>query len=198
MFSLAYVLLPFSDTPPAEAIRAALARFQRGGRGDVPDGWLVFHDETEEVRKEHEAPLVLTETDGGGLLIEGSSGSGLWHLDTGRLRDEMRRRGLRRWNVRFSDEMGLDEFVEQFCGLRLERHPGTGSFGRWLNPLGRWDWWELGGRFDGRIVGERRSRRGERGIARVSSGGWACLRTRVGPPWSARPMRVSRTTGRRR
>ena len=55
MFSLAYVLLPVSDTPPAEAIRSSLARFQRGRRGDLPEAWLAFHDETEELREEHEA-----------------------------------------------------------------------------------------------------------------------------------------------
>ena len=28
---------------------------------------------------------------------------------------------------------------------------------QWLNPLGRWDWWELGGRFDGLVSGEKRA-----------------------------------------
>ena len=50
----------------------------------------------------------------------------------------------------------------------LERHPGTGGYGRWLNPLGRWDWWDLGGRFDGRIMGERG--RAGRSASMVSSG----------------------------
>ena len=51
----------------------------------------------------------------------------------------------------------------------LERHPETGAYGRWLNPLGRWDWWDLGGRFDGRIIGEP-ARSAGRGAAQVSSG----------------------------
>ncbi len=34
MFSIAYVILPVSDTPPAEAIRASMARFQCGKRAD--------------------------------------------------------------------------------------------------------------------------------------------------------------------
>lgn len=170
MFSLAYVLLPVSDTPLADAIRAALARFRRGGRGAVPYEWLAFHDETGEVQEEHEALFRFTETDGGGLQIEGGPTAGLWHTDSERLRAEMRRRGLRRWSIRFSDEMGLDDFVARFCRPRLERHPETAAYGRWLNPLGRWDWWDLGGRFDGRIVGERRGVRGARRVARVSSG----------------------------
>jgi hypothetical protein len=80
----------------------------------------------------------------------------------------MRLSGLRQWRVRFADTMDLDEFYQRF-GRALERHPETGAFGQWLNPLGRWDWWDLGGRFDGHIVGDRRSEAG-RGIAQVSSG----------------------------
>jgi hypothetical protein len=168
VFSLAYVILPFSDTAPADAIRASLARFQRGRRGELPDEWLAFHDETDELRREHEANLVLTETDAGGLRIEGIQ-HGLWHADAMVLREEMRRRGLRRWSVRLADEMGLEEFCARFA-RKVERHPETGAFGRWLNPLGRWDWWDLGGRFDGGILGERRRARGRR-VAAVSSGG---------------------------
>jgi hypothetical protein len=45
VFSIAYVILPFSEPPPADAIRVSLARFQRGRRGDLPEGWLIFRDE---------------------------------------------------------------------------------------------------------------------------------------------------------
>lgn len=167
MFSIAYVILPFSDTPPADAVRASLARFQRGRRGDLPESWLTFHDETEEFRQVHEAQHIFTEQDQGGLRIEGNIDTS-WFIDTGTVRSEMRLSGLRQWSVRFADTMDLDEFYERF-GRELERHPETGAFGRWLNPLGRWDWWDLGGRFDGHIVGDRRSGEG-RSIARVSSG----------------------------
>ena len=54
MFAVAYVLLPFSDVAPADAIAASLAPFQRGGPGDVPDDWLAFHDETDTLRTAHE------------------------------------------------------------------------------------------------------------------------------------------------
>jgi|HubBroStandDraft_1064217.scaffolds.fasta_scaffold117588_2 hypothetical protein len=168
MFSIAYVILPFSETPPADAVRMSLACFQRGRRGDLPESWLTFHDETEEFRKVHEAHHVFTEQDKGGLRIEGNSMESSWYIDIGHLRSEMRLSGLRQWGVRFADTMDLDEFYERF-GRKLERHPETGALGRWLNPLGRWDWWDLGGRFDGHIVGDSRSGSG-RGIAKVSSG----------------------------
>lgn len=165
MFGIVHVLLPFSDRSPAEAIRASLAPFERGGRGDVPDEWLAFQDDTEHVRALHTASWVFTDQDGGGFRIEGGAH---WHLDFRAIRDEMARRGLRRWAVRFCDaEPDLASFVERFVE-DLERHPITDGFGRWLNPLGRWDWWDLGGRFDGRITGERRLHR--RPASGISSG----------------------------
>lgn len=98
---VAYVILPFSDTAPADAIRASLAPFQRGGRGDLPDAWLAFKDETEGCRRAHEARFVLTERATGGMEIDGDD-EAYWYLDTLRARDEMQRRGLRRWSVRFA------------------------------------------------------------------------------------------------
>jgi len=165
MFALAYVILPFSDTPPADAIRASLAPFQRGQRGDLPEGWLSFHDETEALLEDFEAKLTFTTQGNGGMRIEGGP---IWYVSTKNVRDEMRRRGLHTWSVRFSDTMDLNEFYDRF-GKGLERHPNTGAFGRWLNPLGRWDWWDLGGRFDGCIVGDQRPRTA-RSVAKVSSG----------------------------
>lgn len=167
MFSVAYVILPFADTSPADAIRASLARFQRGRRGDLPESWLTFHDETEAFRRVHAAPHVFTEQETGGLRIKGDFESS-WLIDTGNVRTEMRLNGLRQWRVRFADTMDLDEFYQRF-GRDLERHPETGAFGRWLNPLGHWDWWDLGGRFDGYIVGDRGPGAG-RSIAQLSSG----------------------------
>jgi hypothetical protein len=73
MFPVAYVIVPFSDTPPADAIGASLARFQRGRRGDVPDGWLAFHDETEETRQFYEAQHIFTEQGTGGCGSRGTS-----------------------------------------------------------------------------------------------------------------------------
>lgn len=167
MFSIAYVFLPLASTAPAEAIRSSLAPFQRGGRGDLPDDWLAFDDDTDALRQAHEARLTFTEQDGGGLQVTGGRHP-FWLIDTSKVHDEMRRRGSRCWDIRFADAMDLDTFHTRFAE-RLERHPVTGGYGRWLNPLGRWDWWDLGGRFDGRIIGE-----GARGAARsaalISSG----------------------------
>ena len=167
MFSLAYVILPFSDTPPADAIRASLARYQRGLRGDIPDEWLAFADETDALRQAHETRFTFTDKGKHGLQVEGGH-EVFWHVDTGKVRDEMRQRGQESWSVRFADFMGLDAFFDRY-GRDLERHPASGAYGRWRNPLGRWDWWDLGGRFDGRILGERSRGEGRR-TAAISSG----------------------------
>jgi len=166
MFSLAYVILPVSDTLPAEAIRASLARFQRGRRGELPEAWVAFHDETDEIREAHEARFEFTDNGTRGMRIGGDGDT--FHIDTGKVREEMKRRGVRHWAVRFADEMGLDEFFDRF-GSRSRRDPDTGAFGRWLNPLGKWDWWDLGGGFDGTILGERQTGEG-RPVSMMSSG----------------------------
>jgi hypothetical protein len=166
MFSLAYVILPVSDRLPAEAIRASLAPFQRGTRGTLPESSLAFHDETGALQEVHESRFIFSEKGSGGIQIEGAGDT--YPLDTQKVRNEMKQRGLRRWSVRFADEMDLDAFFDRF-GMRLERHPDTGAFGRWLNPLGQWDWWDLGGRFDGWIIADQQVREG-RSVADISSG----------------------------
>lgn len=167
MFGLARVILPFDLADPAEAIRTSLARFQRGGPGDVPEAWLAFVDESEYLRAAHEARLTFTLVDKGGLRIEGHDAACLC-LDVRKITAEMRRLDLRRWRVRFADTLDLATFYERFAD-GVPRDPATGGYGRWLNPLGRWDWWDLGGRFDGWIIGEPDRGQGRR-ASRISSG----------------------------
>lgn len=118
MFSLAYVLLPFADAPPGEAIAASLARFRRGRRGDVPDDWLAFHDETAEVKEAHRTRFTFTRSTG--LRTEGGDG---WILDIGSIMEEITARGSDRWTVRFADvEPDLTRFAGRFL-RSYERHP---------------------------------------------------------------------------
>jgi hypothetical protein len=49
-------------------------------------------------------------------------------------------------------EPDFDAFAARLTKWKA-RDPDAGSYGQWLNPLGRWDWRELGGRFDGAISG---------------------------------------------
>ncbi len=63
MLFIAYAILPFAADAPADAIRASLARFQMGLRGDVPARWIAFHDETEYLLRAHRAHLDLPQRD---------------------------------------------------------------------------------------------------------------------------------------
>lgn len=97
----------------------------------------------------------------------GEHGMGLEKM--GKLVDEL---GLdavdQRWPVSFSQlEPDLGRFVDRFAEKR-DRHPVTGGFGRWLNLLGQWDWWDVGGCFDGRITGGQKP--SAQSVSAISSG----------------------------
>lgn len=164
MFGLAYVILPFTDRSPADAITQSLARFQRGRRGDLPEEWLRFHDDTADLRTAYETTHTFSHDKG--LRRDGGSD---WLLSTVAIMAAMKERGREHWTVRFADiEPDFAAFVDQYCAFSCDRHPVTGGFGRWLNDLGQWDWWELGGCFNGAITGHERGN----GIPRtaISSG----------------------------
>lgn len=152
MFGSAYIILPFSDQPPGEAIAQSLARFERGRRGDLPEEWLRFHDDTADLRKLYGTTFSFTLD--GFLRVEGGEH---WYLSSLAVSATMRESGRDSWTVRFADiEPDLAAFVETYCAFEFDRHPVTGGFGRWLNPLGQWDWWDLGGCSNGTITGRRR------------------------------------------
>jgi hypothetical protein len=71
-------------------------------------------------------------------------------------------------------EPDFDAFVRRFTKFD-RRDPDTSRYGRWLNPVGYWDWWELGGRFNGAITGERRPAGAEQAISSGLSRGRAIL-----------------------
>lgn len=153
MFGLAYVILPFSDRPPAEAITQSLARFQCSGRGTLPEEWLRFRDETAELRAVYERTYNFRLDRG--LRTDGTCND--WYLSARAVIAAMEERGRDTWTVRFAEiEPDFAAFVAQYVSVPCERHPVTGGWGRWLNHLGQWDWWDLGGRFNGVITGNAR------------------------------------------
>jgi len=167
MFSVAYVILQIGDIAPVDAIRASLAPFQSRGRRGASDNGFIFDDNTEELRQAYEAQFTFSDRGGGELAIEGDfEASGL--LDHERVREEMRRRGRQIWHVRFADFIDLESFFTRFS-IGVDRGLRSGTYGQWLNPLGRWDFWELGGVFDGHIIGQP-SQRTRLGVSRISSG----------------------------
>jgi hypothetical protein len=176
MFALAYVILPFSETAPADAIQSSLARFQRGLPGDVPDSWIEFEDYTEFLRSAHEAEFIFSLSQNGGLRIQADNDAASV-IDFDKVRAEMQQRKQDRWSVRFADSMDIETFHDKFC--HQQDRNSAGSFGAFRNGLGRWDWWDLGGRFDGCIVGDQRRAKG-RGVTKLQSPGASRGRTILG------------------
>lgn len=48
------------------------------------------------------------------------------------------------------DYATLNEFMEYYYGC--EKHEETGVYGRWENPNAKWDWYEIGGRWEGSLI----------------------------------------------
>jgi hypothetical protein len=145
-----------------------LAPFRRGGDGDFPREKLAFDDATEDLVRLH-----------GTRFRVNSDGSLTWsHVEDIlhdpcllRLKEHMVACALDRFEGTLAElEPDFDAFVHRFTELG-ERDPTTGRYGRWLNPIGYWDWWELGGRFNGEIVGERRPAAIEQAISSGASRG---------------------------
>ena len=121
MFALAYVILPFSDALSVDAIRASPAPFQRGQRGDLPEGRLfVFMMKVE--------ALLEDATQAHSLLLQiramgQRQGGPAVNVSTKKVLDEMRRRGLAELERAFRGYDGrINEFYDRFS-KGLDRHP---------------------------------------------------------------------------
>jgi len=167
MYGVAYVIIPLEFASLQAALDEALSPFRRGGVDQFPREKLAFDDATDELRRLHVAGLSMTHENGLSLRWEGSTPLDDFAFDFDALRDLVRSHGST-WSGRLADvEPDFHAFVRRFSRWK-ERDLESGGYGQWLNPLGRWDWWELGGRFDGVVSGERRSGAGSESM--ISSG----------------------------
>lgn len=108
------------------------------------------------------------EVDGGGLSIAGDDPALTYDFDTAGIRAFLDASGAPSWSGRLADiEPDFDAFAARFTKWKA-RDPAAGGYGQWLNPLGRWDWWEFGGPFDGVISGHPRPGAGNDSM--ISSG----------------------------
>lgn len=156
MYGLAYVLLPKGFGSLQDALDRTLKPFERGGIRKFPKEKLAFEDWTDDARMLHQATASLEPGETGGHRLGGIAGHAC--LNTSRVITWMEEQGHDCWEGRLSDiEPDFNRFAGRFLSCGAHYDPDLGRFGRWLNPLGRWDWWELGGRFDGDISGFRRT-----------------------------------------
>ena len=152
MYGLAYVMLRLNFTSLQEELELSLAPFERGAGGRFPQSALTFDDATPSLRRLHSA------------AFEYRGGAIAWDLDIAALSpaidlalaiEHLNALGFDGFRGTFSEiEPDFDRFVLRFSPFR-QRDSKTGKYGFWINPLGRWDWWELGGRYNGVITGEK-------------------------------------------
>lgn len=152
MYGLAYVLIPTRFASLQAELDRTLAPFKRGGEGEFPLHKLAFDDSTDELKILHRARFRFAAASGLSFLDD--AGAAPFHLRG--WSEHMQACRLDRFEGTFAElEPDFDAFVRAFTDC-ARYDQATARYGRWLNPLGRWDWWELGGRFNGAITGERR------------------------------------------
>jgi len=152
MYGLAYVILRPNFTSLADELDVTLAPFRCGGEELFPGSALSFEDATSDLKRLHASGFEYKE---GALLWDLGAASLSSVLNLARVIEHLDALGFSGFRGTFAEiEPDFDRFVGRFTSFN-RRDSRTGCYGRWINPLGRWDWWELGGRFNGAITGER-------------------------------------------
>ena len=173
MYGLAYVLVPRTFTSLQSELDRTLAPFKRGGEGDFPRERLAFEDATDRLARLHRAKFRFNADGSLGWL--GGDHTPSFDLRLTELKEHLAACRLDTFEGTFAEiEPDFDAFVCKHTDYRV-RDPTTGRYGRWLNPIGYWDWWELGGRFNGAITGERRTAGAEQAISSGPNSGRAIL-----------------------
>lgn len=172
MYGLVYVFVPSTFTSLQAELDRTLAPFMRGGDEEFSRDKLAFRDATDALMRLHRTRFRYNP---GGSLTWLEPADASYDLCLKSLTEHMGACALDRFEGTFTEiEPKFDAFV---CRLTRFRAPDatTGRYGDWLNPIGYWDWWELGGRYNGVITGERRPVGAEQVISSGPSRGRAVL-----------------------
>ena len=137
-------------------VEKQLAPYQENNMGDCPAEYLRFNDETDGLLEQYQNGTTKTVVSPSGELLSPYEDRFLnpdyktfsedesnprWIYPTGYEIKEVP------FNRRYSS---FDEFVTQYHGYE-EKDPSTGRYGYWENPDAKWDWWTIGGRYQGRL-----------------------------------------------
>jgi hypothetical protein len=173
MYGLAYTLVPSRFASLQSELDRTLARFRRGGDGAFPRDQLAFDDATDGLRRLHRVKFRYN-SDGSVRWLDRDAAYS-FDLRLSKLSEHMAACRLSEFEGTFAElEPDFDAFVRRFTDFD-QRDPETSRYGRWLNPVGYWDWWELGGRFNGAITGDRRPAGAEQIISSGPNPGRAIL-----------------------
>lgn len=121
------------------------------------------YDDTAGIERLHTSTVKL---EGAQLSIANDEWSWLFQCDA--LVEHLAAAGVDQWTGRIDEVFPDFDCFAQRCCAHSEFEPSLGRYGRWLNGLVQWDWWDFGGGFNGRITGQVRMPGAAR--AAVSSG----------------------------
>ena len=133
-----------------KTLEELLAPYQENNCGNVPRQFLEFHD-SEEAERENWETGTRTMVDMNGRLYSpydevfkkpNASKYGFCSSDY-EVPDELPRIEIP-LKVLHPD---YEAYLRECCGFE-ERDPETGKYGYWENPNAKWDWYEVGGRWE--------------------------------------------------
>lgn len=142
---------------PGEDLEALLAPYQENNMGDCPEKYLAFEDMTEELREEFAEKMLDVFVDPAGKPHLKYSHQ-FQHNPPGRLGISSETRYLcpEGWTskeIPVAEMYTFERFVEEYHGYN-RKDEGVDAWGLWKNPNAKWDWWTVGGRWDGWLGGE--------------------------------------------
>jgi hypothetical protein len=136
-----------------QTVEELLAPYQENNTGNCPKEYLRFYDVEEEYRKEYENNSVeMVKMPDGRLLypwdkefrVKGQFGYG---SNTHKVPEN-----YERIQVKFKDKYSdFDTFMKDWAGYE-NKDPETGKYGYWENPNAKWDWYQIGGRWQGMLL----------------------------------------------
>jgi hypothetical protein len=140
MYGLAYVLVPSRFVSLQSELDQTLARFRRGGDDAFPRAKLAFDDAMDGLRRLHRTKFRFN-SDGSVRWLDHDDAASSFNLNFSKLSEHMAACRLGKFEGTFAElEPDFDAFVRRFTRFD-QRDPDTSRYGRWLNPVGHWDWW---------------------------------------------------------
>lgn len=148
-----FCVLVFTKDPDVEQLKAALAPFQENNMEDCPEQYLEFHPEDEEARRKEWFEVSIRQLQNQATGETCSPYDEQFRNPAGFLASPQYvvPEGWVEIEVPLSTVYStFEQFMDDYHGLS-QRDPRTGQYGYWENPNKKWDWWVLGGRWQGEL-----------------------------------------------